>query len=213
MEGATGCVLIGGSHPNAGLVSRSRWPRVIGVAFDQSRGWSKAEANSVGGGRRFRGGRLRFAAITLVGLVACFGLGAQAKDASRSDHEGTTRSLVRSHSHSTTHAAPKSSSHNSTRSSFGSHPHNSPHTAPTRSSHGKAAPGVARDAHGKIARSPQALLQFKNSHACPGTGKTYGSCPGYVVDHVVPLKRGGADAPNNMQWQTKQAAKQKDRWE
>jgi len=33
------------------------------------------------------------------------------------------------------------------------------------------------------------------------------------VDHVVPLKRGGADAPYNMQWQTTEAAKIKDRTE
>lgn len=37
--------------------------------------------------------------------------------------------------------------------------------------------------------------------------------PGYVIDHLIPLKRGGADAPNNMQWQTKEAAKVKDKWE
>jgi hypothetical protein len=34
-----------------------------------------------------------------------------------------------------------------------------------------------------------------------------------VVDHVVPLKRGGADRPENMQWQTKADAKAKDKWE
>jgi hypothetical protein len=33
------------------------------------------------------------------------------------------------------------------------------------------------------------------------TGYPHGR-PGYVVDHVIPLKRGGADAPWNMQWQT-----------
>jgi hypothetical protein len=79
--------------------------------------------------------------------------------------------------------------------------------------HGKAAPGVQRDANGKIARSPQAKSQFQKSHPCPSTGKASGSCPGYVIDHVTPLKRGGADAPGNMQWQTKEAAKEKDRWE
>ena len=33
----------------------------------------------------------------------------------------------------------------------------------------------------------------------------------YAIDHVVPLKRGGADALGNMQWQTTAAAKVKDR--
>jgi hypothetical protein len=30
---------------------------------------------------------------------------------------------------------------------------------------------------------------------------------GYVVDHIVPLECGGADAPSNMQWQTVREAK------
>jgi hypothetical protein len=33
------------------------------------------------------------------------------------------------------------------------------------------------------------------------------------VDHIVPLSRGGADAPENMQWQTIEAAKRKNRVE
>jgi hypothetical protein len=33
------------------------------------------------------------------------------------------------------------------------------------------------------------------------------------VDHVAPLKRGGADDPSNMQWQTIEDAKAKDRSE
>jgi len=32
----------------------------------------------------------------------------------------------------------------------------------------------------------------------PATGKSSDSCPGYVIDHVQPLKRGGADPPANM---------------
>ena len=40
-----------------------------------------------------------------------------------------------------------------------------------------------------------------------------GPCGGYVIDHVVPLACGGADAPSNMQWQTVVEAKVKDRWE
>ena len=70
-----------------------------------------------------------------------------------------------------------------------------------------------RDSHGKIKRSAAAKSNFKHLHPCPATGKSSGSCLGYVIDHVVPLKRGGADRPSNMQWQTKEAAKEKDREE
>ena len=75
------------------------------------------------------------------------------------------------------------------------------------------AQGVQRVSHGKIARSLHAKNRFEKQHPCPSTGKTSGACPGYVIDHVKPLKRGGADAPSNMQWQTKEAAKQKDKTE
>lgn len=37
--------------------------------------------------------------------------------------------------------------------------------------------------------------------------------PGHVVDHIVPLACGGADAPANMQWQTAADGKAKDKWE
>jgi len=100
------------------------------------------------------------------------------------------------------HSGSHSSSHSSTHSSSHSH-----------SSGSKAVPGVKRDSHGRVARSPQAKSDFKKSHPCPATGKSSGACPGYVIDHVKPLKRGGADHPSNMQWQTKEAAKQKDRTE
>jgi len=92
--------------------------------------------------------------------------------------------------------------------------HSNPHSASQRHSPGsKAVPGVKRDSHGRIARSPQAKSDFKKSHPCPATGKSSGACPGYVIDHVKPLKRGGSDHPSNMQWQTKEAAKQKDKTE
>ncbi len=71
----------------------------------------------------------------------------------------------------------------------------------------------ARDSEGRIARSSKATRTFQKSKPCPSTGKTSGACPGYVIDHVVPLKRGGADSPSNMQWQTVTAAKAKDRVE
>lgn len=65
----------------------------------------------------------------------------------------------------------------------------------------------------KTKRSAIARNDFKREHPCPATGKTTGACPGYIIDHIVPLKRGGADKPENMQWQTKKEAKEKDKWE
>lgn len=86
--------------------------------------------------------------------------------------------------------------------------------APTSAStQGKSVAGVVRDVHGKIKRDMQGRHAFRKSHPCPSTGKMSGSCPGHVIDHVTPLKRGGADSPGNMQWQTREAAKEKDRWE
>src|SRR4051794_38262850 len=60
----------------------------------------------------------------------------------------------------------------------------------------------SRDHYGKIKRDPAAKSAFRRQHPCPSTGGTSGGCPGYVVDHRQALKRGGTDAPDNMQWQT-----------
>lgn len=62
-------------------------------------------------------------------------------------------------------------------------------------------------------RDPQERAAFMQQHPCPATGKTYGHCPGYIVDHVVPLACGGADKPENMQWQTVAESCEKDKWE
>jgi hypothetical protein len=70
-----------------------------------------------------------------------------------------------------------------------------------------------RSASGKISRSHAAKDSFQKSHPCPSTGNTSGACPGYVVDHVKPLKSGGADEPSNMQWQTTNESKIKDKTE
>jgi hypothetical protein len=79
--------------------------------------------------------------------------------------------------------------------------------------HPKAVPGLPRDNHGKIKRDPKARADFKRAHPCPSTGNKSGRCPGYTIDHVVPLKRGGADSPSNMQWQGNEAAHAKDKVE
>ena len=62
-------------------------------------------------------------------------------------------------------------------------------------------------------RSQKAKAIFKYSHPCPSTGRNSGSCPGYIIDHIKPLSCGGEDVPNNMQWQNKVEAKEKDKWE
>jgi hypothetical protein len=72
---------------------------------------------------------------------------------------------------------------------------------------------VQRDEHGRIKRSAAAKDAFKRVHPCPATGRSTGSCPGYVIDHINPLECGGADAPSNMQWQTVADGKVKDRTE
>jgi hypothetical protein len=77
----------------------------------------------------------------------------------------------------------------------------------------KATPEVQRDERGRIKRSPTAKNEFKQQQPCPSTGRTTGACPGYVIDHVVTLKRGGDDTPENMQWQTIEDAKAKDKIE
>jgi hypothetical protein len=73
--------------------------------------------------------------------------------------------------------------------------------------------GCVRDSRGRIKRNTAAKDEFKKQHPCPSTGRTSGACPGYTIDHVTPLKRGGADEPSNMQWQTTTDAKAKDKTE
>lgn len=70
-----------------------------------------------------------------------------------------------------------------------------------------------RDAHGKIKRSSYQLYKFKKQHPCPATGQSYGKCPGYVIDHIIPLACCGVDRPSNMQWQTVADARAKDKIE
>ena len=67
--------------------------------------------------------------------------------------------------------------------------------------------------HGRYRRSTTAKNHFKREHPCPSNGNSYGSCPGYVIDHIHPLECGGADAPFNMQWQTIADGKAKDKTE
>jgi hypothetical protein len=86
-------------------------------------------------------------------------------------------------------------------------PSSTVHTPRTpRVLHSSPTPG-APDSHGRLERSVKAKDDFMKS-----TGHPHGWA-GHVVDHIVPLACGGADAPSNMQWQTTAEAKAKDKVE
>jgi hypothetical protein len=98
------------------------------------------------------------------------------------------------------HSSGSNSSH-STSSKSKSKSKSKSRTAQHKSSSAK------RGANGKIARNEAAKHQFEVQ-----TGYPHGR-PGYVVDHIKPLACGGADVPSNMQWQTIEQAKAKDKIE
>ena len=62
-------------------------------------------------------------------------------------------------------------------------------------------------------RSYPAKAEFKRQNPCPETGRSRGRCPGWEIDHVVPLKCNGDDLPDNMQWLTVADHKEKTRRE
>ena len=66
---------------------------------------------------------------------------------------------------------------------------------------------VSRDAEGHIIRSEAAKRFFMAQSGYPNGRR------GYVIDHIKPLACGGADDPTNMQWQTVEEGKAKDKVE
>jgi len=77
---------------------------------------------------------------------------------------------------------------------------------------------IPRDLQGRIIRSSKPVYVFRLAHPCPFTFKTTGACPGWSIDHVIPLASGGCDILENMQWlpnEIKSCAGKfcKDRWE
>lgn len=65
-----------------------------------------------------------------------------------------------------------------------------------------------RKTPGRKPPSAAAIRQFRETHPCPTTAHNWGDCPGYVVTHITPPCKGGADVPANLEWQTHAKADQ-----
>lgn len=72
---------------------------------------------------------------------------------------------------------------------------------------------IQRYSNGEIKRSAAVVSEFKRLHPCPSTGSKFGSCPGWYIDHVIPLACGGCDSVQNLQWLTQQQWLDKSKWE
>lgn len=59
---------------------------------------------------------------------------------------------------------------------------------------------VVRDESGKTERSGAVQAAFRSKYPCPTTKQSTGACPGWAIDHVIPLACGGSDAVYNLQW-------------
>jgi len=106
--------------------------------------------------------------------------------------------------YSKSYKAPKTTSYNKTKATKSSKKTSYSTTGKHKKTYCSTCP---RDSKGKIKRSEAAKRAFEKQ-----TGYPHGR-PGYVIDHIKPLKEGGADDPSNMQWQTKTDAKAKDKIE
>ncbi|HSW19542.1 MAG TPA: HNH endonuclease signature motif containing protein [Ramlibacter sp.] len=76
----------------------------------------------------------------------------------------------------------------------------------------------ARNADGVIKRNRAVLREFARVFPCPATLQPVPSCPGWAIDHTIPLASGGCDAIPNLTWlpdAIKRCADSacKDRWE
>lgn len=77
---------------------------------------------------------------------------------------------------------------------------------------------VRRDDARRVVRNTAVVREFRQLYPCPSTGRSAGACPGWAVDHVIPLVCGGCDSVANLQWlplaiKSASGTLPKDRWE
>lgn len=75
-----------------------------------------------------------------------------------------------------------------------------------------------RNKDGSIYRDRQMPSRFAKTWPCPSTGKNEASCPGWAIDHIIPLACGGCDLSYNAAWmplaiKSAPGNLPKDRWE
>lgn len=75
-----------------------------------------------------------------------------------------------------------------------------------------------RNADGTIHRRSDVITAYRKLHPCPSTGLHTGACPGWSINHTIPLAVGGCDAVVNLSWEPnsiKSCARPEciDRWE
>lgn len=71
----------------------------------------------------------------------------------------------------------------------------------------------ARNADGAIKRSSSVVAAFKRIWPCPSTHLPAGPCPGYKINHAIPLACGGKDEVSNLIWMRDDAKKIQDSYE
>ena len=54
--------------------------------------------------------------------------------------------------------------------------------------------------NGRIKRSSTVLRRFAEVFPCPSTLQPVTSCPGWQVNHTIPLASGGCDSQINLNW-------------
>lgn len=71
-----------------------------------------------------------------------------------------------------------------------------------------------RDATGKIIRDSSVIAAYKRIHVCPSTG-LYGNlaCPGWSLNHPMPLACGGCDAVSNLMYMRNDVKREVDKYE